>query len=134
MINLPGLVEEYNSINDEVTFVRKEIVEHRSRITDTDELRKFMIINSWLSKSASKLYLDRLLSKTKIHEQAVELLLDQRNFCERSTHELDSPEIEQEWEHRYGDKVASLKHMIFKKLLSYPIENPSDINQIIGKL
>jgi len=123
MTSLTGLVDEYNSKEIGVTFVKKNIEEHRSRIPDTDELRKFIIINSWLSNSTSEFYLDQLLSKTEIYEKAVELLQDKTKF-----------ENEKKWENNYGQKLESLKSLIFKQLLEHPIENQSDINEIIKKL
>ena len=126
MDSLKGLVDNYNKEESSVLFVPKEIEEKVDRIPDTDELRKFGIIYSWLARSSAKHFLDVLIFKMDLNKKIVELLKDKhRTLGKNSIKNSDKD---------YKEFLNSIKTCVYEKLLEYPITKEDDIVEIIKNM
>ena len=133
MADLSNLLNEYNTKeSDCVIFVQKEIDEEIVHLTDTEELRKFFIINTWLGTPESSYYLDLLIRKKKINEKIFKLMTKQQEMGKKGR--LDTVEKEEEWEKTYTVDTLLLKHEIYKNLLEFPIKEIKDIEILIREL
>jgi len=133
MADLSNLVDEYNTKeSDCVIFVQKEIDEEIVHLTDTEELRKFFIINTWLSTIESSYYLDLFIRKKKINEKILKLMTKQQEMGKKGR--LDTEEKEKEWEKIYTVDMSLLKNEIYESLLEFPIKEMKDIEISIREL
>ena len=127
MRDLNSLIAEYNMQGSGVVFVQKEIEERKVYIPDTDELKKFIIIYTWLGRSTIKYYLHMLLHKKNIHLKFLNILKD--NLTIQNTAVCEDPSIN--WDITYKDIVDDIKSDVFKILLEYSIKKEADIESII---
>lgn len=127
MRELSSLIDEYNKQGSGVVFVQKDIEERKVYIPNTDELRKFTIIYTWLGRSTIKYYLNMLLHKKNIHKKFLHLLKDNHTTQDDIVDESSTCN----WDIAYKKIVDDIKSNIYKILLEYPIENEDDIVKII---
>ena len=124
MEELPKLIWKYIFFNEGAVFVQKNIEKHKSSIQNTNELKKFMVIQSWLAKSSSQNDLDNLITKTDLNEQASKLVVTRDN----------KEDIDDSWVNDYKNKIDYVKMSVYKILLEHPIKSHSDIKEIIKEL
>ena len=124
MEELPKLIWKYIFFNEGAVFVQKNIEKHKSSIQNTNELKTFMVIQSWLAKSSSQNDLDNLITKTDLNEQASKLVVTRDN----------KEDIDDSWVNNYKNKIDYVKMSVYKILLEHPIKSHSDIKEIIKEL
>ena len=126
MGDVSSIIEEYNKQNNGVVFVQKTIEQRVEYMPDTNELKKFTIINTWLGRSTTKYYLDLLLHKKNISQKILDLLKDKSGKLGNLTDEESLV-----WDNSYKEIMSTIKFEVYKILLEHDIKTENDIIKII---